>query len=189
MALLAVLAISAAACGGDDDDDDASASGSDTSGESSGGGHDRDDYVDALSGNTAQEGFTEEEADCASGVIVDLVGVEELEAVGAWDKIQANSTGSLSDFGVELDEEQKGALFEGVNGCFDLRAFFQENMAAGGALSPELAQCVMDEVDDATFEQIMVVVLTEGQTGLDAQPELTAVFEQAGADCAAAGVS
>lgn len=149
-------------------------------------GHDRADYVTALGG--AGEGFTEEESTCAAGAMVDVVGVDALEDADAFDKIQENPDGSLSDFGVEISDEQGSQLYAGLNECKDLRAFFQETLATSG-LTPELAQCVMDKIDEPTLEAIIVTSFTEGDAGLDADPELSAAFESAGTECATAGVS
>jgi hypothetical protein len=146
-------------------------------------GHDRADYVRALGG--AGEGFTEEESTCAAGAMVDVVGVDALEDADAFDTIQDNPDGSLSDFGITLTEAQGGELYAGLNECKDLRAFFQESLTTSG-LAPDLAQCVMDKIDEPTLQGIIVTSFTEGDEGLDADPGLSATFESAGTECAAA---
>ena len=149
-------------------------------------GHDRADYVAAL--GAEGEGFTKEESECAAGAMVDVVGVDTLEDAGAFDKIQSNPEGSLSDFGVELTDAQGSQLYQGLNECKDLRALFQETLATSG-LTPALAECVLGKIDEATLERIIVTSFTKGDEGLNADPELSTAFESAGAECAAAGVS
>jgi hypothetical protein len=166
--ILVVLAL-APACGGD-------------------GGHDRADYVAVLSGGSA-EGLSDEESECGAEVIVDVVGVDALEEADAFDKIQDEPDGSLADYGVELDEAQLAELGQGVSGCFDARAVFQETLTSGGQVSPELASCVLDAIDDASFERLLAISVARGEAALDTDPELSGMFEQAAADCASAGVT
>lgn len=166
--LLAVIAAGTVGCGGGDS------------------GHDRADYVAIMGGDA--EGFTEEEADCVSAATVDAIGVDTLEDADAFDKIQENPDGSLSDYGITLTDEQTGALYDGLNECKDLREFFQETLAGSG-LSAELAQCVMDRIDEPTLERIIVTSFTEGEEALDNDEDLTATFSTAATDCAAQGIS
>jgi hypothetical protein len=134
------------------------------------------------------EGFSEEEADCIAAALVDVVGVEELEAAGAWDRIQDDPDGSLADFGITLDESQSSTLFDGMNECKDMRAYFEETLTTEG-LPPELSACVLDGIDDATLQRIIMAGFTEGDAGLDAEADLTAAVEQAASECAAAGAA
>jgi hypothetical protein len=173
--LVAVAATGLVACGGDGGAADRTDA-----------GHDRDDYVTLLGGGG--EGLTDEEAECAAGAVVDTIGVDALEEAEAWDEIQANPDGALSEFGIALDEAQTSALFDGLDRCADWRAFMTDGMVSEG-MSPALAACTMDHIDDVAFERFLVLTFTEGEAGLDADPELSATFEQAGADCAIAGVT
>jgi hypothetical protein len=166
--LLAVIAAGTAACGGGDS------------------GHDRADYVAIMGGDA--EGFTEEEADCVSAATVDAIGVDTLEEADAFDKIQDNPDGSLSDYGITLTEEQTGALYDGLNECKDLRAFFEETLTGSG-LSPELAGCVMDQIDEPTLERIIVTSFTSGEEALDSDADLTSAFESAATNCASQGIT
>jgi hypothetical protein len=189
-ALLLAASLGAAACGGDDDSDDAS---SDTTDETttdstgdSGTEHDRADYVALLGGGG--EGFTDEEADCMAGALVGTIGVESLEASGAYEKIQANPDGNRSDFGITLDDVQGMTFYQGANACKDLRAFFAEELASGAdAIPPEAATCMASSIDDATFARIWVVGFTQGDDAVSADPQVTAALTQAATDCAAAG--
>jgi hypothetical protein len=149
-------------------------------------GHGRDDYVAVLSGTA--DGFSEDEADCIAEALVDVVSVEELETAGAWDRIQDNPNGTLSDFGITLDEAQSSTFFDGMNQCKDMRAFFEETLTTEG-LSPELSACVIDGIDDATLQSIIMVSFTQGDAGLEADAELTTAVEQAATECATAGVA
>ena len=115
------------------------------------------------------EGFSEEEADCIAAALVDVVGVEELEAAGAWDRIQDDPDGSLADFGITLDESQSSTLFDGMNECKDMRAYFEETLTTEG-LPPELSACVLDGIDDATLQRIIMVGFTEGDAGWTPKP-------------------
>jgi hypothetical protein len=149
-------------------------------------GHGRDDYVAALSGTA--EGFSEDEAECIAEVLVDVVGVGELESAGAWDRIQDAPGGSLSDFGITLGEAQSSTFFDGMSRCKDMRAYFEETLTTEG-LSPELSGCVVDGLDDATFRRIIIVSFTEGDAGLEADAELTTTVEEIATACAAGGGS
>jgi hypothetical protein len=169
VALVGAAAMAASACGGDDDND-------------------RADYVTALSG-TGDTEFTEEEGRCFAEALVDAVGVEALEEADVLGQLEENPNADPSQLGLDLDEAQGSAFFGDANECVDLRVFFEETLASEGGLTPELASCVMEQIDDATFERLMVVSFTEGDAGLNADPELSATFEQAGAQCAAAGTT
>jgi hypothetical protein len=79
-------------------------------------------------------------------------------------------------------------LFEGLDACMDMQAFLLEGLSAEG-MSAELAGCVMNRVDAASLERMVVVSFTQGDDALDADPALVTAFEQAGAQCAAAGVT
>ncbi len=153
---------------------------------SSDDGHDRADYVVALSATAP--GFTESEAECVAEALVDTVGVDSLEDNEVFDKIQDNPDAALADYGIELDDEQSAALMEGVDGCKDLRAYFEDTMVAEG-LTPELAGCVIDGIDDATLTRILMLSFVEGDAALDADPALGAAFDQTATDCAAQGIT
>jgi hypothetical protein len=166
-ALLLTASLGAAACGGDD-------------------GHSRVDYVAIMSKPDA--GFTADEAECAAGAFVDVVGVDALEEADAFDKIQDNPDANLSDYGIMLEDAQGADLYAGLNDCKDMRVFFTDAMSSEGGLPPEGASCIVDGIDDATFSQIIVASFMEGDAALDSNPEIQGAIEQAATDCAASGV-
>jgi|SoiMethySBSTD1v2_1073268.scaffolds.fasta_scaffold67259_2 hypothetical protein len=193
-ALLLAVSLGAAACGGDDDDSasnttDTTGGSNEQSSSDSGTGHNEADYVAALSDSAGEGlGLSDEEAGCFAGVLVDVVGVDGLEQVGAFDKIQDNPEGNLADYGIELDDQQSADLFDGLNGCTDLRGMLETEIASDGSVPPEGAACLVDNLDDDTFAQLMTAALTEGESALNADPDLEAALEQSAADCIAAGV-
>jgi hypothetical protein len=165
-ALLLTVGLGAAACGDD--------------------GHSRADYVAAMGGEGS--GFTADEAECAAGAVVDVVGVDALEEAGAFEKIQDNPDGDLSDWGIVVDDAQGPDLYAGLNDCKDMREFFTEALTSQGGVTPEGASCVVDGIDEATFSQMMVAGFVDGEAALDANPEFQGALEQAATDCAASGV-
>jgi hypothetical protein len=193
-ALLLAVSLGAAACGGDDDDSSSNTTNitggsTEQSGSDSGGGHDRADYEAVLSAGAGDDfGLSDDDAECFAGVLIDIVGVDGLEAAGAYDKIQDNPDGNLADFGIELDDQQGADLLEGLNGCTDMRALLETQLASDGSVPPEGAQCLVDNLDDDTFDQLMTAALTQGDSGVSADPDLEAALEQAATDCIAAGV-
>jgi hypothetical protein len=193
-ALLLAVSLGAAACGGDDDDSssnttDTTSGSNEQSSSDSGGGHDRADYEAALSTGASESlGVTDDEAGCFADTLIDVIGVDQLEAAGAYDKIQDNPEGNLADYGIELDDEQGAELFDGLNGCADLRGLLVDEISADGSVPPEGATCMVDNLDDDTFAQLMTAALTQGESELSADPDLQGSLEQAAADCMAAGV-
>ncbi|HEY7072066.1 MAG TPA: hypothetical protein VH479_18205 [Acidimicrobiales bacterium] len=165
-ALLLTVSLGAAACGDD--------------------GHSRADYVAVMS--KAGSGFSADEAKCAAGALVDVVGVDNLEKADAFQKIQDNPDGNLSDYGITLDEAQGPELFAGLNDCKDMRQFFTEAMSSGGGLPAEAASCVVDGIDDATFSSMIIASFMDGEAAMDANPEFQGAIEQAATDCASSGV-
>src|SRR5262245_19751604 len=98
-ALVLTVALGAAACGDD--------------------GHSRADYVAVMS--QPGSGRDADEAKCAAGKLVDVVGVDALEEAGAFNKIQDNPDGTLSDYGIQLSDAQGSDLYAGLNDCKDMR--------------------------------------------------------------------
>jgi hypothetical protein len=165
-ALLLTLSLGAAACGDD--------------------GHSRADYVAVMS--KAGSGFDADEAKCAAGKLVDVVGVDALEEADAFQKIQDNPDGNLSDYGIALDDAQGSDLYAGLNDCKDMRQFFTEAMSSEGGLPPEGASCVVDGLDDSTLSQMIIASFVDGEAAMDANPEFQGAIEQAASDCVASGV-
>lgn len=197
LALAAAIAMGSAACGDDDGADTAGSSGdggsdtAGTSGDDSGDDdtaeHSREDYVALLGG--AGEGLSDQEANCISGAVIDVVGVDALEQANAWDKILQNPDGSLADYGVVVNEAQVAAIADGVGACVDMPRLFEEMFQAGEDLSPELAACLASGLDEAALEQAFAISIAQGEAALDADPTFTAGVEQAALDCTAQGIS
>jgi hypothetical protein len=187
--LLLAAILGAAACGGDDDDSSSdTTSGTSADSSDSGDGHSKDEYVALMGGGDEGQGITDEEGDCFAGVLVDTIGVDTLEEAGAYEQIQDNPDGNLSDYGLTLDESQGAALYEGLNGCKDLRAFFEEQLASGAdPVPPEAAACIATSVPDAAFARLWVVAFTDGEDAVSTDPEVSGALTQAATDCAAAG--
>jgi hypothetical protein len=164
---LAVLGLAAAACGGDDEAS-------------------KEDYVDALSGVEEGDPFSEDEARCVSGVIVDVVGLDTLNENDVLDKAQDDPDGSLSDFGVELDDEQRTELGPAMGDCLDVRAAMVAELSEDPTVGPELAECLGDEIDDSTWEKLLVGGLVSGDQAGVGDEELMAEMEAAGQACAPA---
>ncbi|HKA84474.1 MAG TPA: hypothetical protein VKD21_11455 [Acidimicrobiales bacterium] len=184
LALTMAIAMGSAACGDDDDggDDAAGTGGDDNTAE-----HSRDDYVALLGGGG--EGMTDDEANCISAAVVDVVGVDALEQANAWDRFQEDPDGSLADYGVVVSEAQVTAIADGVGACVDAQQLFQEMFATGEDLSPELASCLASGIDAGTLHQAFAITIAKGEAALDADPTFTADVEQAALDCAAQGVT
>ena len=196
LALAVALAMGSAACGDDDGADTAGNNsnsdddgGSDTAGNSDDdtAEHSREDYVALLGG--AGEGLTDQEANCISGAVIDVVGVDALEQANAWDTILQNPDGSLADYGVVVNEAQVAAIADGVGACVDMPRLFEEMFQAGEDLSPELAACLASGLDEAALEQAFAISIAQGEAALDADPTFTAGVEQAALDCTAQGIS
>ena len=194
LALAVAIAMGSAACGDDDgsdaagsSDDNGGSAAANDSGDDDTAEHSRDDYVTLLGGGG--EGLNDEEANCISAAVVDVVGVDALEQANAWDKIQENPDGSLADYGVVVDEAQVAAIADGVGACVDVPRLFQEMLVTGEDVSRELAACLASGLDEGALERIVAVTMTSGEAALDADPTLTAGIEQAALDCAAQGIS
>jgi hypothetical protein len=127
-------------------------------------------------------GVTDEEVECVLGGFVDAVGVEQLEAAGIFESVQANPQGTLAESGLTLDEAQSSTFYATLTGCVDVRAWFRRVLASG-SVSPEAAACVVDHVDDPTLTRLWTLAFTGGQALLVADPELTSSFQQAARSC------
>jgi hypothetical protein len=194
MALLLAVSLGAAACGGGDDDSagnttTTTAGSNEQPSSDSGGGHSKADYKEALSTGAGESlGISDDEAACFADTLIDVVGVDQLDAAGAFDKIQDNPEGNLADYGIELSDQEGAQLVDGLNGCADLRGLLVSEISADGSVPQEGAQCMVDNLDDATFTQLMAAALTQGEEEISANADLEGSLEQAAADCLAAGV-
>jgi hypothetical protein len=196
-ALVMVLALGAGACGSDDSDDAGSngdgGSGSDqttttTEATAAGDGaaHTRDEYVTLLGGGG--DGFTEDEARCMAEAVVDTIGVDTLEQADAFAQIEDDPDATLTDVGVVLDDQQVSALGAAIGACVDLRAKFEEQMAADG-MSAALAACLAQGLDETMLQRTVVLSMVGGDAALDADPQLGPAVDSAATACAAQGIS
>jgi hypothetical protein len=193
-AFLLLAGLGAAGCGGGGDDDDAADTRDTTTSEATGdttettvaatGPHDKAAYVALLRAHAGRQldGVTDEEVECVLGGFVDAVGVDQLEAAGIYESVQANPEGTLAESGLILDEAQGGTFAATLTGCVDVRAWFK-TVLASGSVSPEAAACVVDHVDDPTLTRLWTLAFTGGQDALVADPALTSSFQQASSAC------
>ena len=79
-------------------------------------------------------------------------------------------------------------VVNGLHQCGDLRAMFKSALSADGTMSPEAASCVVDGLDDASFDRLLVLSISGGEAALDADPDLTGAMQDAVLTCLAAGV-
>jgi hypothetical protein len=200
-AALLLTILGAAACNGGDSDESAPreeseepASTAETTARdettepepSAGGEPTREDYAAALGEGTV--GLSNADSMCFGLAIVDAVGFERLQQANAFDLMAADSDASLADMGITLDEAQTAALLDGLHQCGDMRAMFKNVLAADGTMLPEAANCVIDGLDDALFDRLLVVSIAGGEQALNADPELVTGLQDAVLTCAQAGV-
>jgi hypothetical protein len=191
-AALLLTILGAAACnGGDSDESEEPAPTTErdetTEPEPSAGGEPtREDYAAALGEGTV--GLSNADSMCFGLAIVDAVGFERLQQANAFDLMAADSDASLADMGITLDEAQTAALLDGLHQCGDMRAMFKNVLAADGTMLPEAANCVIDGLDDALFDRVLVVSIAGGEQALNADPELVRGLQDAVLTCAQAGV-
>ena len=196
-AAVLVAILGAAACSGDDSDDGVALEGSDparttgsdtseadtTEPETSDAEPTKEEVAAAL--GQGATGVSDEDAMCLGLAIVDAVGFERLVNAGAFD---ASTDVNLSDLGITLDDAQTATLLDGLHQCGDLRAMFKSALSADGTMSPEAASCVVDGLDDASFDRLLVLSISGGEAALDADPDLTGAMQDAVLTCLAAGV-
>lgn len=193
--LAAILGAAACSGGGSDDDvalEDSGPAGttesdtteSDTTEPETSDAEPTKEQVAAALGQGAT-GVSDEDAVCLGLAIVDAVGLDRLLDADAFD---ADSDVTLSDLGITLDEAQSATLLDGMHQCGDLRAMFTQALSADGSMSPEAAACVVDGLDDPTFDRLLLLSVTGGEAALEADPELTGAMQDAVLTCMAAGI-
>jgi hypothetical protein len=165
---LAVLGLAAAACGGGDDEAS------------------KDDYVDALSGVEEGDPFTEDEARCVTAAMVDAVGVDTLNENDVLEKAEEDPDGALSDFGVEVTDEQRAEMGPAMGECMDVKAAMLDELASDPTVGEELAECLGNEIPDETWEQLLVSGLALGDQAGVGDEQLMADMQAAGEACATA---
>jgi hypothetical protein len=191
-AAVLVAILGAAACSGGDSDDGVALEDSDqerttesdtTEPETSDAEPTKEEVAAAL--GQGATGVSDEDAMCLGLAIVDAVGFERLVDAGAFDE---NSDVTLSDLGITLDDGQTATLLDGLHRCGDLRAMFKSALSANGTMSPEAASCVVDGLDDASFDRLLVLSISGGEAALDADPDLTSAMQDAVLTCLATGI-
>ena len=193
---LLLAALVAAGCSGDDDDDvaleesesarttESDTTEADTTEPETSDTAPSKEQVAAALGQGAT-GVSDQDAMCLGLAIVDAVGLDRLLAAGAFDD---SSDLTLSDLGITLDEAQRATLLDGLHQCGDLRGMFKAALSSDGSMSPEAASCVVDGLDDASFDRLLVLSISGGRAALDADPDLTNALQEAILTCVAAGV-
>src|SRR5215510_11104034 len=63
---------------------------------------------------------------------------------------------------------------------------FADELAADGSIPPEGATCIVNALDDATFQRIWVLGFTDGDDAVGNDAQVTAAITQAATTCAAA---
>lgn len=155
-----------AACG----DDDGGAGGGDLSSE-------EQEFVDAAMANfdpEEAEPLTEDEARCVVTSMVDGLGVDRLEELGITPETFGDDDGA--PFPEDLSEGEATIVVDGFEDCLDLGALFADSMAADDTIDQETKDCLADAFDDETVRRIFMVMLTEGESGLEDDPDLMSEF-------------
>ena len=191
-ALLATTLGTAACSGGDDPENGAEPADTterDETAEPEPGAGDeptREDYAAVFGEGTV--GLSNADSMCFGLAIVDAVGFERLQDANAFDMMAADPDASLADMGITLDEAQSATLLDGLHQCGDLRTMFKNVLAADGTMPPEAANCVIDGLDDALFDRLLVVSISGGEQALNADPQLVSGLQDAIIACVQAGV-
>lgn len=205
---LAVAGLVAAGCGDDEDDAlpeeeptaeaDADESPSGDSGDADAGdsgdpgdGASRDDYVEALSVVGPDDPFTQEEAECVSGAVVDVIGLDVLNEHDVL--AQVSETGgtnwSLADFGVEVDQDTKTEMAAEVDGCLDVKAAMLAQLEADPSIGPDVAACIGEQVEAEAWPMLLVLGLTAGETPAPEDQALAERMREVGSTCAGAAAA
>jgi hypothetical protein len=92
-------------------------------------------------------------------------------------------TGSLSELGITLDDQQGDALWDEISGCVDFRELFLDT--AEGA-PPEAVECIDDALDDDLLRRLFLAGLTEGDDALEDDEQLNDDLAALGSQCSEA---
>jgi hypothetical protein len=168
---------------------------------SSGGGSEREDGDDPLDGDgrdayvaafEAGNGApvvdeVAEERGCVAGVLVDVVGVSELQDVGTPREVAAGEK-ALAGLGVEVSDEQVDDIYAGVKRCGDPAEGFFRDLAVigGGELAAPVVECFTGKLDEELLREIVVTRLVEGDAAFAEKPKITAKLTEIGRSCATA---
>jgi hypothetical protein len=153
-------------------------------------GDGRDAYVAAFEAGDGAPVVDEvaEERRCVAQVLVDVVGVDELQDVGSPREVAAGDK-SLAGLGVEASDEQVDEIYAGVNECGDpAEGFFRElAVIGGGELAGPVVECFKGKLDEELLREIVVTRVIDGDSAFAEKPEITAKLTEIGRACAAAG--
>lgn len=167
-----------------DDADDSDDTGDDSSDTTVAGEEAADAADEAAVGDDLDDVFadlSDDDAQCVGEAYVDVIGVDELEAVVTPDEIRESPDNDHDDWGIELTDEQGTEIYRGIVDCSpDAGAAFTAGVAQGVTEglteeSPDAAsaidqQCLAD-ADPADLEGFMGAALAQGDdfTPNDAQ--------------------
>ena len=166
------LALALAACGGDDDD--------------TGGGSDlRERYVDAVVAVEASQDspLAGDEIRCWAEAVVDAIGVDDLEAAMTPEEIEQRGSFDPVAAGIDITEDDAGAVVDAVSECVDLRQVFLDELTADDALSPEQVACIDEAVDDDLIRDFTVSALLSSGDGASQDPDAVAELQAAVMPC------
>jgi hypothetical protein len=120
--------------------------------------------------------WDEASARCSAEAVVDALGVDRLEEIGF--DADAGTPPQLSE--PPLAPEEADRVFTSVSECVDLRAQFEDLLAAGG-VPPDQASCMADAYLATPFPQASLMS-TEHDPDLNEQ--IDAFLTDAAAQCA-----
>jgi hypothetical protein len=145
-------------------------------------------YVVAFerAGRDPVSGEVREEAGCMAEAIVDGVGLDDLRgAVTPRQVAEAANRGgvALAALGVEPDEAQVDAVYEGIQECGDPVELFLGDIP-GPQLPRPAVECFEERLDDDLLRQILMTRLVDGDTAFADMPEVTARLNEIGWSCA-----
>jgi hypothetical protein len=124
--------------------------------------------------------LTEEQADCFANGLVDEVGVEKLREYGLLDENnEMVEDAQVDDMSAEDADETAGV----VTDCVDVKELIQEELGgAGGQLTDEQADCVLDAIDEDALEDALSAQLRGEGGNSQLQDSMGAIMQ-----CAAGG--
>lgn len=168
--LLTTAALLVGACGGDDDEDATTSSSSTTPEEDpeeetesidpAGVDSDRGDYERALTNELAEPASVDDidlegaSAACTAAALIDLVGVDRLNAGGITPE-QFAVADSFAELDIDLDDREVRRLGEALDVCIDFRQLLSSTAPDGYA-------CLVDTLDESSFSQSLAVEWATG---------------------------
>lgn len=192
-AVLVVVTLGLAACGGDDDESGSDSTTATT--EASGGGNEGSapysEYVDALTASflddTDGEPLTadEDEARCTAERVVRDVGRDRLEEAGL--TIEALGEPDVGDDGLDLTDEEAGAMADAVLDCIDVGREFAASIG-GDEIDPAAAECMAEALaSERAALRSMFVGTFIGGDGYEPSVDEAGVMVDALLECASFG--